>query len=241
MTRNLHGASMIDGRTVLAVIPARGGSKTLPRKNIIPVMGKPLLAWTVEEARQSRHIDRMVLSSDDDEIIDVAHSLGLEVPFRRPAELATDTTPTNEVLFHLLSKIPGYDYLVVLQVTSPLRTAEDIDGCIGKCMHRKAGGCVSVSLAEKNPYYFRTLDSKGRLQPLIGGAYHIGRRQDLPDVYMINGAVFVSKTAFFLEKSTFFTPETVGYIMPEERSIDIDSEKDLAVMEYLVSKRTHSE
>lgn len=238
MTGNLHGEAMIDGRTVLAVIPARGGSKALPRKNIIPVMGKPLLEWTVEEARRSRHIDRMVLSSDDDEIIDVAHGLGLEVPFRRPAELATDATPTNDVLFHLLSKIAGYDYLVVLQVTSPLRTAEDIDGCIGECAHKEAGACVTVSLAEKNPYYFRTLDSKGRLKTLIGDACHIGRRQDLPDVYMINGAVFASQTTFFLEKRTFFTPETVGYVMPQERSIDIDTEKDLALMEYLLSKRS---
>ena len=231
---------MIDGQTVLAVIPARGGSKTLPRKNIIPVMGKPLLSWTVEEARRSQYIDRMVLSSDDDEIIDVAHSLGLEVPFRRPSELATDTTPTSDVLFHLLSKIPGYDCLVLLQVTSPLRTAEDIDSCISKCIREKVGACVTVSLADKNPFYFRTLDSEGRLQPLIGNAYHIGRRQDLPDVYMINGAVFASQTAFFVEKRTFFTPETVGHVMPQERSVDIDSEKDLAVMEYLVSKQSRA-
>jgi CMP-N,N'-diacetyllegionaminic acid synthase len=237
LTGNLRGEAMIDSRTILAVIPARGGSKTLPRKNIIPVMGKPLLAWTVEAARRSRYIDRLVLSSDDDEIIGVAHSLGLEVPFRRPSELAADTTSTNDVLFHLLSKIAGYDYLVVLQVTSPLRTAEDIDGCIGECVYKEAGACVTVSLAEKNPYYFRTIDSKGRLKPLIGNDYHIGRRQDLPDVYMINGAVFASQTAFFLEKRTFFTPETVSYVMPQGRSIDIDSEKDLAVMEYLLSKR----
>lgn len=228
---------MIDGKSVLAIIPARGGSKTLPRKNIFPVMGRPLLAWSVDEARRSRYIDRMVLSSDDDEIINVAHGLKLEVPFRRPAELATDTTPTNDVLFHLLSKIPGYDYLVVLQVTSPLRTVEDIDGCIEECVQRRAGSCVSVSIAEKNPHYYRTLDSKRRLHPLIGSSYHIGRRQDLPEVYVINGAVFVTKISFFIEQRTFFSSETVGYIMPPEHSIDIDSEKDIVVMEYQLSKR----
>ena len=234
--KNCGGRQMINGRSILAVIPARGGSKALPRKNILPVMGKPLLAWTVEEARRSRYIDRTILSSDDDEIIDVARRLGLEVPFKRPIELATDTTPTADVLFHALSIISGYDYLVVLQVTSPLRNFEDIDGCIEECNKRKAGSCVSVNLAEKNPYYFRTLDAQRRLQPLIGNAYHIGRRQDLPEVYIINGSVFVTEISYFIEKRTFFTPETVGYIMPIERSIDIDSEKDLIVMEYLASK-----
>ncbi|OGV65322.1 MAG: hypothetical protein A2283_05935 [Lentisphaerae bacterium RIFOXYA12_FULL_48_11] len=226
---------MIDGQSVLAVIPARGGSKKLPRKNILPVMGRPLLAWTVDEARRSRYIDRVVLSSDDDEIIDVARGLGLEVPFRRPAELAADATPTNDVLFHLLSRISGYDYLVLLQVTSPLRNVEDIDGCIVECVQRKVGSCVSVSLAEKNPYYYRTLDSEKRLRPLIGDSCHIGRRQDLPDVYVINGAVFVAQIQFFLEQRTFFTPETRGYVMPADRSIDIDTAKDIALMEYLLA------
>lgn len=228
---------MIDGKTVLAVIPARGGSKKLPRKNVIPVMGKPLLAWTVDEARKSRYIDRVVLSSDDDEIIDVARRLGLEVPFRRPAELAMDDTPTNDVLLHLLAKIQGYDYLVLLQITSPMRTAEDIDGCIEDCVKANASSCVSICLAEKNPYYFRTLDSQKRLQPLIGSSHHIGRRQDLPDVYVINGAVYVAPVHSFIEHKTFFTPETRGYVMPAERSIDIDTQKDIVVMEHLLARK----
>lgn len=228
---------MIDGKSVLAIVPARGGSKTIPRKNILPVMGRPLLAWTFDTVRYSKYIDRTVLSSDDDEIIDVAHRLGMEVPFRRPAKLAADDTSTNDVLLHALSKIPGYDYLVVLQVTSPLRTAEDVDGCIEECVQKGAKSCVSVSIAEKNPHYFRILDSQRRLHPLFGNSYHIGRRQDLPEFYIINGAVFVTEVSFFIEHGSFFTPDTVGFVMPVERSIDIDSEVDLLVMEHLALKQ----
>ena len=124
---------MIEGKTVLAVIPARGGSKGVPKKNIRETAGKPLLAWTTEEARKSKYIDRMILSSDDKEIIKVSEKCGLEIPFIRPMELALDESSTEDAILHAIKQVPGYEYVLVLQVTSPLRTVEDIDGCIEKC------------------------------------------------------------------------------------------------------------
>ena len=121
---------MIEGKKVLAVIPARGGSNGVPRKNIIDVGGKPLIAWTIEEARKSKYIDRLILSSDDREIIEIAKRWGCEVPFEQPAEMARDGTPGIAPVLHAIEMLPDYDYVVLLQPTSPLRQVEDVDGCI---------------------------------------------------------------------------------------------------------------
>lgn len=115
---------------ILAIIPARGGSKGVPRKNIRDLAGKPLIAWTIEEAKKSKYITRLILSSEDEEIIEAAKKYGCEVPFVRPIELAQDNTPGIEPVLHAIEKCPGYDYVLLLQPTSPLRTVEDIDGCI---------------------------------------------------------------------------------------------------------------
>src|SRR5262245_50403921 len=141
---------MIDSQKILALITARGGSKGLPRKNVLDLAGKPLLAWSVEAARASRYIDRLILSSDDDEIMDVAKQYGCEVPFRRPKDLATDGAPTSPAVVHALDAIgEAFDYVVVLQPTSPLRTAADIDGAIELCHVRRASTCVSMTETSK--------------------------------------------------------------------------------------------
>jgi CMP-N,N'-diacetyllegionaminic acid synthase len=128
---------MIGERKVLGLIPARGGSKGVARKNIREVRGKPLIAWTIEEARRSIYLDRLVLSSEDTEIMEIARSFGCEVPFRRPEELAADDTPGIDPVLHALRELPGFDYVALLQPTSPLRTAEDIDGCIERCVAKR--------------------------------------------------------------------------------------------------------
>lgn len=158
---------MIEGNTVLAVIPARGGSKTLPRKNLRMASGKPLLAWTIEEAKKSRYIDRLILSSEDEEIIGVAKSLSCEVPFVRPAELAKDDVSALDTVLHAIKKLPGYDYAVLLQPSIPLRSVEDIDGCLEHCLRHDANACVSVVVPDKSPYWMFTLDHNQRLIPLI--------------------------------------------------------------------------
>lgn len=228
---------MIEGRSVLAVIPARGGSKTLPRKNVLPVLGRPLLAWTADEARKSAYIDRMALSSEDPEILAVGRDLGLDIPFPRPAELATDIATTDQVLLHLLERVTGYDLLVLLQVTSPLRLAADIDGCLETCVRRDAPACVSVTVPDRSPYLYRAMDQAGRLRPLLGDSCAVRRRQELPPAYVLNGAVYVARTAYYREHGSFLTPDTLGYVMPPERSLDIDTELDLAIMRLLAERR----
>lgn len=225
---------MIQGKKVLAIIPARGGSKGIPRKNIVQVAGKPLIAWTIEEARKSTYIDRVILSSEDPEIVEVAKSLGCDVPFIRPKELAMDETPGIDPVIHACNELPDYHYVVLLQPTSPLRLSVDIDGCIEKCVESAAPACVSVSEPEKSPYWMYRLDSEGKMKPILESNTAYLRRQDTPKVYSLNGAVYVGQREWLLEKRSFITEETVAYVMPASRSWDIDTEIDLICCEHLL-------
>lgn len=224
---------MIEGKRVLGVITARGGSKGVPGKNIRPVGGKPLIAWTIEAAHAAKHLDRVILSSDDEAIMAVARQCGCEVPFKREARLAADDTPSMEVVFDALGRCPGYDWVVLLQPTSPLRIAEDIDAAIERCVALKAPACVSVCKAEQSPYWMYTLQVGNRLSPLLP-LPSAARRQDIPPVYVLNGAVYVSDSAWLVNNRNFMTSETVAYEMPIERSLDIDTEADLARLTALI-------
>lgn len=221
-------------KSLIAVIPARGGSKGVPRKNIRIVAGKPLIAWTIEQAKKSKYIDRIILSSEDEEIIDVARGLGCEVPFVRPRELALDDIPGIDPVLHALKSVPGYDYVVLLQPTSPLRSTEDIDGTIEKCLNQGANACVTVTEPEKSPYWMFTLNSEGKMVPLIATDAKVTRRQDLPKVFALNGAVYVARCDWLIASQTFLYEETVPFLMPKSRSFDIDTELDLKICEYLL-------
>jgi len=223
---------MIQGKTVLAIVPARGGSKGIPRKNIREVGGKPLIAWTIEEAKKSRYIDRLILSSDDDEIIKVAKVWGCEVPFKRPIELAQDDTPGIAPVLHALEFLPRYDYVILLQPTSPLRQADDIDSCLEKCLAADAKACVSVTEVTENPYWMYTLEKDGAMRQLIQTNDFFYRRQDLPQVYKLNGAIYVANYEWLLQSKSFLSQDTLAYVIPWERSIDIDTEKDLQYLNY---------
>ena len=227
---------MIDGQSVVAIIPARGGSKGVPRKNLRVVGGKPLFAWTVETARRSRYIDRLVVSSEDPEVIAAARDLGCDVPFVRPADLARDDTPGVAPVLHALSQLPPFDLVVLLQPTSPLRSAEDIDGCIEGCARRDVNACVSVTAAKESPCWMFTLDPRGSLRPVLGQAEIPDRRQDLPPVYVLNGAVYVARCPWLEESGSFLTHETRGYVMPEQRSIDVDTPQDLDLVELMLGE-----
>jgi len=226
---------MINGQRVLAVIPARGGSKGILRKNIREIAGKPLLAWTIEEARKSRYIDRLILSSDDDEIIGVAESWDCEVPFVRPSELAQDDTPGVEPVLHAIRIVSGYDLVVLLQPTSPLRTVADIDACIEICVDGKSNACVSVTIPDKSPYWMYELDKQSRMTSLLRTEL-IPRRQDMPTVVALNGAVYVAKCDWLLSSRSFLTSETLAYVMPKDFSIDIDTEFDLRMVEFILKE-----
>jgi CMP-N,N'-diacetyllegionaminic acid synthase len=219
---------MIDGKTILAIIPARGGSKGVPRKNIRQVGGKPLIAWTIHEAKHSKYIDRLILSSEDSEIIEVAQSLGCEAPFVRPAELARDDTPGIDPVIHAIDYFPKYDIVVLLQPTSPLRNTADIDGCIKYFASKHANVCVSVTASKENPYWMYKFGNLGTLQAVTHpDTMPARRRQDLPAIYLLNGAVYVANCSWLREQKNFLSEETLGYVMPRERSLDIDTEEDL--------------
>lgn len=229
---------MIEDQSVLAVIPARGGSKGVPRKNIRMIGGKPLIAWSIREAKKSRWIDRMILSSEDPEIIEAARGLGCEVPFVRSMSLAGDEATTSEVIADALEHLPGYDYTVLIQPTSPLVAVEDIDGCIEKCRTKGATSCVTVSEPFSSPFWMYTMDEEDSLAPILDGEYLTKRRQEFPLLYEVNGAVYVAETGFFLKNGNFLSPEMIGYVMPQERSFEIDTELDMTVAEALLARRT---
>lgn len=227
---------MIAGLSVLALVPARGGSKGLPGKNIRPVDGRPLLDFTVAAARASRSVDRVVLSTDDDAIAQVALASGCEVPFRRPAQLASDEARSIDVVFHALDSLPAHDLVVLLQPTSPLRAAADIDAACTALIDSGAPACVSVTLAEQSPWWMYCLDDGQHLRPLLDTPGAATRRQDLPAVYTLNGAVYVARTEWLRRSGTFVTADTVAYVMPQERSIDIDTLEDFETFARKVSR-----
>lgn len=229
---------MIEGKRILGLIPARGGSKGLPRKNVLPLAGKPLIAWTIEAAKASKYLDRVVLSSDDDEIMQTAKAHGCEVPFRRPAFLAADDTPGIDPVLHALDQLEGFDYVVLLQPTSPLRTTADIDTVLEKCVREQSPSWVSVVKVDKPLQWMYGLDGEGQqLKPVMDGQEELARRQDAAPVYVLNGAVYVAEVKALLQSRALVTEGTAGYVMPPERSADVDTELDLRWCELLLREK----
>ncbi|BAE48892.1 cytidylyltransferase domain-containing protein [Paramagnetospirillum magneticum] len=224
---------------ILALICARGGSKGLPGKNVRPLAGRPVIAWSVEAALGSSLIDRVVVSTDDPAIAEVARAAGAEVPFLRPAELASDTASLYDVIFHALEALDEEpSHVVLLQATSPLRIAADIDGCIRLCLDHGAPAAASLCEPGKSPYWMFLLDPDGTVRPVIPHDASGGRRQDLPVAWAPNGAVYVAETAWLRRERNFWKAGvTLGYVMPLERSVDIDSLLDFRVAEMLMSDR----
>lgn len=230
---------MYQGKKFLAVIPARGGSKGIPRKNIKNFAGKPLLIWTLEAADKSQYIDRCVVSTEDAEIKTVVQNWGGEV-LDRPTEFAKDDTPGVEPILHAVEKLSGYDYVVVLQATSPLRTVEDIDGCIQLAVARQAACCVSVTEAEVSPYWMYQQAADGTMSPVLPiepGMWY--QRQKLPAIYQLNGAVYVVQCDYVKKYHTVVGEHFLGYPMPKSRSYDIDEPIDFFVCEYLMQEKSH--
>ncbi len=222
---------------MLAVIPARGGSKGIPDKNIVPLLGKPLINWTIEAARSSRYIDRLILSSDNPNICEVAKAAGCEVPFTRQDELATDEAQTIDVILDALDRVPGFDLVVVLQPTSPLRSSSDIDSCLELLMEHDANSAVSVAPVTEHPFLVYSMDADIRLKAFLKVDPVMSlQRQNLPPAYSLNGAIYAAEIDWLREYRLFVSDETVGYVMPNETSIDIDNQSDLeGAARYLIS------
>ena len=228
---------MFRQKKILAVIPARGGSKGVPRKNIRPAGGKPLIAWMIAAAKGSGYIDRLILSSDDTEIIETAKKFNCDVPFIRPAELARDDSSASDVILHALENIPGFDYVMLLQPTSPLTQSCDIDSCIASCISSQAPAAVSVTTPGKNPYWMFRMEKGDTLVPLHGKSYLQQPRQKLPSVVVPTGAVYIAEAQWFLMHRSFYSDATKGVVIPEERSIDIDTELDLKLFELILAAK----
>jgi CMP-N,N'-diacetyllegionaminic acid synthase len=221
--------------SLLALIPARGGSKGIPRKNIRELCGKPLIAWSIEVAQESDLVDKVVVSTDDEEIAEIALNYGAEVPFLRPSELSQDETPGIEPVLHALNKLPQFDMTLILQPTSPLRNVADIDGILKMCQEHQAPAAVSICESSKHPnwmFYRKENQTLSHYEDILIAA----RRQDLPKVYAVNGALYLAKTSWLKENKSFFSNDTLGYTMPSDRSGDIDSSFDWEVVEFLMKK-----
>lgn len=234
--------------SVLAVVPARGGSKSIPRKNIRKLAGKPLLAYTAEAGLASRNIDRFILSTDDEEIAEVGRKYGLEVPFLRPAELATDNAPTLPVIQHAVNKLEAIDeyrpdYIVVLQPTSPLRKACHIDSAMEKLIGSDADSIISVTEVPHacNPYSVMRLNGE-YIESFLDFDELCNLRQKKPVFYARNGAAIYAFTReCLLKKNSLYGDKVLPYFMKKEESIDIDDLWDWKLVELIMEYGLYEE
>lgn len=224
---------------IVAIIPARGGSKGIPGKNLKLLNGKPLICYTIEEALKSKYLHQVLVSTDDELIAETSKKSGADV-IKRPYELATDSSPVIDAVFHTINTIKKdcTPYIIVLlQPTSPFRNVSDINAAIELFLNNDCDSVISMCKVEHSPYqYFRFEDDSNRLIPLLGDKYLTIRRQDLPDIYRPNGAIYITTFDTLHRNNSFYGGKIIPYIMPSERSIDIDEEIDLELAEILIEK-----
>lgn len=227
---------------IIGVVPARGGSKGIPRKNIRLLGGKPLIKYTIDAALRCPLVTELVVSTDDREIQRIALECGAKAPFLRPAELATDgalAVPTIQHAVAEMEKRKGleYDYIIMLQPTTPLRESEDIKEAMERLMKSDADGIISVVDVDNwHPMKMKKFVD-GLLVDYQRPPVENPPRQSLPRVYMVNGAIYATKREVFMKRSTFKGEKCLGYIMPPERSVNIDSEPDFIVAEFYLRAR----
>lgn len=230
---------------ILGIIPARGGSKSIPKKNIRLLADKPLIVHTIETAQKCKMLSRTLVSTDSVEIADVATKYGCDVPFIRPKDLSSDDTPMVPVLQHAVAFIEEQDNIhvdvvVLLDPTSPFRRVEDIDACIQKLEYENADSVVTVCGVEHNPYFVMMELDNDKLVPLIKSDKVITRRQDAPEVYRLNAAVYAIKRDVLMNDNKIITDNSMAVIMPQELSAHIDHEIDFEFVEYLMKRKTLS-
>jgi len=228
---------MYRGKTFLAIILARGGSKRLPRKNILSLNGKPLIAYSIEAGLRSKYIDKVIVSSDDKEILDISKEFGADI-IKRPDILADDTATSFDALKHTIENVEEYDYTILLQPTSPLRDENDIDSAIELLEIKGADCVVGVCEMEHSPLWSNTLAEDRSMQGFLRDEILNRRSQDLEKYYRINGAIYICKTNRLLEEGSFFLKDNIyAFIMDREDSIDIDEKIDFDIASILLKEK----
>jgi CMP-N-acetylneuraminic acid synthetase len=227
---------------ILALIPARAGSKGIKNKNIACLGGFPLIAWTIREALKSKFISHLIVSTDSVKIAEIARQYGCHVPFMRPKILAGDQSPTVPVLLHALRRmekdVGRFSHVVLLQPTSPFRTVDDIDHGIELSIKSNADSLVSVSEAKTHPFLAVRLDSSGIVKSFLPNRQCFVRRQKFPSAYQINGMLYVTKRDVLIKEKTLFpSGRTLGFVTAPENSFDIDTPEDLLMAETILSHR----
>lgn len=224
---------------VLALITARGGSKRLPGKNTKALGGSPLISWTIREALKAKYITRLIISTDDEKAAKIARDEGCAVPFMRPPALAGDHSTSFDVAKHALEALENrYKWLVLLQPTSPFRSAADIDACVDMAINNNANSVISVCQSHPSYVMHFTKDERGLLKSPYGMSIkdlNHTRSQEMPDTFHINGAVYVVNVDWFLESRAFFDDETLAWEMPASRSVNIDTHEDWAMAEFFLT------
>ena len=228
---------MLKNKTFLAIIPARGGSKRLPRKNILNLCGKPLISWSIEAGLKSKYIDKVVVSSDDTEILNISNELKVQV-IKRPDELASDTSTSFDAVKHAIDNLESYEYILLLQPTSPLRNENHIDKAIEILKEKNADAVISVCEMNHNPLWSNTLDDSLSMEGFISNNLLNNRSQDLKKYYRLNGAIYLCKTDKLLKEKSFFLKKNIfAYVMNSNNSIDIDTKEDFELASLYLSQK----
>jgi len=225
---------MYKGKTFLAIIPARGGSKRLPRKNVLDFCGKPLIAHTIESSLNSNYIDKVIVSSDDKEILDISEKFGADL-IKRPKELGSDFATTFDTVKHVIENTQiRYDYIILLQGTSPLRNESHIDDAIELLYLKKADAIISVCEMEHSPLWSNTLDDTLSMENFLKEEILDKRSQDLAKYFRLNGAIYISDREKLIEEKSFMLKKNIfAYKMSKEYSIDIDDKFDFMIAKMI--------
>ena len=233
---------MYKGKTILALIPARGNSKGLPGKNIRLLLGKPLISWSIQQALGSRYIDKVVVSTDSTKVASIARRYGAEVPFMRPKKLALDNAKSIDVVLHAINfyELQGYvfDIVVLLEPTSPSREISDINKAIEILVaNQKAESIVSVAKLECAHPAFLVKLKKGFFSPYLNKAFKVSRRQELDDLYFFEGSLYIAYSKSLKNKKTFYHNRTLGYIVPKWKSFEMDDYTDFIIIEAILKAK----
>jgi N-acylneuraminate cytidylyltransferase/CMP-N,N'-diacetyllegionaminic acid synthase len=235
---------LINGKAVLAIVPARSGSKGLPMKNIRPLLGKPLLAWPIQAALASAHVDRTIVSTDDAGFAKLAIEHGAEVPFLRPAELATDQASSVDAVLDVIDRLEAagssFDYVVLLEPTSPLTDGHDVDNALEQldAAGEAAESIVGIALLETQHPAFAVRKGRGQIiEPYEAKSFeHLPRRQDLEELFILDGSLYISTVAALRRERKFCHDRTLGFVGPRYKSLEVDDLVDFICIEAIATR-----